>query len=1563
MDESLLGLEPHLPHVEEGAHLSFVAELIMFCPGSHLCRMVHTKQLFRSDASILRNVGKFSILQGTKQQFGNDIWILSGASTKILHHNTMEIDNLRKLVETCAGLGIVGTGFHKCGIDTVCYNEYNPAFCNWLRQHSKVPIIEGDLNQDDVVGQIFDVVGSSHILTAGVSCQPFSYLGDRRENKDERSTSLTGTLRMAYLNQAAIVILECTPAARDSTWVQSVLSDFCKTTGFSLQQNVLQLDSIWPAIRNRWWAVLAHPALAISSIPDMPKLRFQPSIMHLISKMLDAPDHVMNQIQLDPFELERFACQKGGVSKYVLNACKPLPTATHSWGSQMTACRCGCRGGGFKQVRLDQKGLHAVLIPIGDLTKHDENIHYKMRHILPQEVCMLNGMFPCKFHPTEESDIRLELAGTGQMASPIQSCWVISNVLFNLQEQGLLHDVPPPRHVIAKLCQELLRERDQVWNSQTRNKYLDIFELELKSIDHPVVFKNSQDDSSDDECLTQKIKEACPVIEAALATAAAVAEPGAVHRKGKGGSIPVKHPINCQDTVQSFVASDHHKLNPEGGQTSQVVYPSNGGVPGFEAKPLKRPHAEISSAMSAEGNETRKQQKNENQETSKQTTNMHNQQIDQTEIVVEQEKANIQQDQTVKNTDSLDQERACLILTGLPMEKLTEVRCQANHTVGQFALAEAKLMNIPGPLKTTDLVGHPIPISSLVLHEQIILLSRTLEDFQKCPRQTSSSSHPDLTNLTRFDAVWHQRGWVAWDEMDFYLQTIQSDKHIQTCQPVDFSIDIDPNAPMFVRSFQAQEEVDNQGIFTAGWHNHHWFPMHVQCLQDEWTITVPSEMQFQVQAMISTIMEDCKINFRGCSVPCKFGADCGFQTIAWILNQTSPDQPSLSMTPSEAIRWRLLFAEHLTQKGIGDIRFGNIKLGGMGDVKKELAHLVESHGVNPNRSQECVNHLVRALGIPDLKAVLASGNPWKDLKTRASGQNPPIQIVLAFELQQAIVARTKAGMTFGSRKNKKTENIQKKPLRIEASRIQVPSSIFQQQDGQLLSQINTDQMHANSKGIVVVNANEAVPYLQLQEPISKEGLGMLVLDINDERLPPVKEIISFPANCPDTSEPIILSAVLIQLGMKGVTRHIPQDRSKIEGVPTEVVRVLAFKDESNGNWHDILSKPVKTILAMPPCANISTDDIIDVWDRQFLTKNFTKCRAEDAEMFVCTLRLACQCTSGVLANSGQSGLYFEPRSSNGRAPDESYRVIWLPRKTVGEIRLLRQTAPQEAWIVRNGERLGLRVKEQHAKQMHELLRPDLNYIDGKGIQNFRVGPLPFGTTKKTLLKLFDTWQWAARPGQPVGQSKDHCGIFWSVQSAENPSHWVFTMEHGDVLISALANHRDSQKQTENLIVASKKTFQALQPSKTTHALDKTRPDPCQFDDPWAPQPATNAKPVSVSQLAAIEANVEKRVMASIQAKTGEESDVAMDEATENRVAKLENQVKQLSESMTSMSSSMSAFHQQQQHVNGQLGSQVTAIKQQVDHQNANLKALLDNKMEEQMSRIEALLTKRAKTAE
>lgn len=1350
--------------MSDGEAISLVAELILFCPGSHICQMVHSRLVFRTDANLDRTMMRFTILHGTKQSVGSNMWIQTSEHSRILKHSPLAVDHLKKLVETCAGLGIVGNGFHRSGIETVCYNEVNPLFCEWIRNNKSSPVIEGDLTETNTVGKVFDVVGSPHILSAGISCQPFSYMGDRKEQKDERSTSLTGTLRMAYLNQSAMVVLECTPAAQDSKWVQDVLQEFCNTTGFRMQQKVLHLDSTWPAVRNRWWAVLAHPAFQISPVQDMPSLRFQPTIMHLISKMLDPPEHIMKQIALDGFELERFSHQKGGIGRYVMNAYRPLPTATHSWGSQMTACRCGCRLGGFKQSRLDEKGLHAVLIPIGDLTKKGDDTYYGMKHILPQEVCLLNGMFPSGFKPNHESDVRLELAGVGQMASPLQSCWVIGNIMFDLYKQGLITEVPAPRHVIAKMCRDLIHDRDVVWSSQKRNKYHEIFETELRSIDHPIVFWNHEEESKDEDDFTQKLKEICPAIEAKLAKHSDVAGAEITSRKGKGGKIPPKHPVvhpSSHPLLQPKAEqvkhpvlhpSLHSSLQPEaekipkncqkfGNKTNlgnrnieEVVYPPNGGIPGFETGVSNKRHREEVDRQVVNV------QTEKEEHVKKSRISRPDEQILQNncQSVITSEESQVpdqkdEQSPMTSMTNSNQAPETCIVLTAMPMERVTEVKCNCNHTVGQFAVAEARLMDIDGPLQTTDLVGHHIPISSNIHHEQIIMLNPSLEDYQKCPRQTSSSCCPELAHLTRFDAVWHQKGWVAWDEMEFYLNTIQEEKGINACEPIDFSDDngMDVNSPIFANSFLKQED-PNQGVYTAGWFQQHWFPIHVVCCKDVWTITIPSELQFMVQDKVTSVLEGCEVRFRGTSVPSKFGADCGFQTIAWIQNQENKEQPSFPMTPQEAIRCRLVFAESLTTSKSANCKFGDLKLGGMNEhqIRAEVMQLIESHGVQQQRSEECVNHLVRVLGLPALQSVIASGSPWKELKSRANAQTPPIQIVLASELQQAIVARTKAGLTFGSKKNKKKEMQPRKPFRIDASMIQVPPSIFQQQDGKLLEQISADQLHSKSRGIVIANADEAVPYLRIQEPICREGLGLLVLDINDDRLPPVKEIISFPATCPDTAEPIILSAVLIQLGGQTVCRHVPQDRSKVEVVPTDVIRVLAFKDEMATQWKEIVAKPVKTVLASPPCAKVAPDDIVDVWDRQFLTKNFTRCRHEDAEIFVCALRLTTQCSAEVLGNSGQHGLYFEPRSSNGRSPDDGFRVIWLPKKDIGEIKLLRQTAAHEAWIVRHGDRLGLRVREEHAKQMHEQLRPDLSYIDGKSIQSFRVGPLPFGTTKK-----------------------------------------------------------------------------------------------------------------------------------------------------------------------------------------------------------------------------------------
>ena len=88
-------------------------------------------------------------------------------------------------------------------------------------------------------------------------------------------------------------------------------------------------------------------------------------------------------------------------------------------------------------------------------------------------------------------------------------------------------------------------------------------------------------------------------------------------------------------------------------------------------------------------------------------------------------------------------------------------------------------------------------------------------------------------------------------------------------------------------------------------------------------------------------------------------------------------------------------------------------------------------------------------------------------------------------------------------------------------------------------------------------------------------------------------------------------------------------------------------------------------------------------------------------------------------------------------------------------------------------------------------------------------------------------------------------------------------------------------------------------------------------------------------------------------------DVPMAPAQEARAAALEDQVKQLTSNVTQLTGSFNTLNTQQH----QLGSQVQKLKTHMDSPHANLHTLLDTKLEDQMSRIEALLSKRNKTSE
>ena len=75
---------------------------------------------------------------------------------------------------------------------------------------------------------------------------------------------------------------------------------------------------------------------------------------------------------------------------------------------------------------------------------------------------------------------------------------------------------------------------------------------------------------------------------------------------------------------------------------------------------------------------------------------------------------------------------------------------------------------------------------------------------------------------------------------------------------------------------------------------------------------------------------------------------------------------------------------------------------------------------------------------------------------------------------------------------------------------------------------------------------------------------------------------------------------------------------------------------------------------------------------------------------------------------------------------------------------------------------------------------------------YALGPFPYSTTKDAVTKLLKAWGWEARPLQPRGRSQDGSGITWTIQATTDPGHWIYVLQHGDVLISKLQDDKPAE---------------------------------------------------------------------------------------------------------------------------------------------------------------------------
>ena len=101
----------------------------------------------------------------------------------------------------------------------------------------------------------------------------------------------------------------------------------------------------------------------------------------------------------------------------------------------------------------------------------------RMRHMHASEVALANGLDP-GFEGFYMMPPRIALAGVGQLATPFQGAWVLSNALMNIQSSGLPVSMPAhPLNIMKNMAFSLFQQRDRLLGFPAKTDLMLRFEM------------------------------------------------------------------------------------------------------------------------------------------------------------------------------------------------------------------------------------------------------------------------------------------------------------------------------------------------------------------------------------------------------------------------------------------------------------------------------------------------------------------------------------------------------------------------------------------------------------------------------------------------------------------------------------------------------------------------------------------------------------------------------------------------------------------------------------------------------------------------------------------------------------------------------------------------------------------------------------------------------------------------------------------------------------------------------------------------------------------------------
>jgi len=668
---------------------------------------------------------------------------------------------------------------------------------------------------------------------------------------------------------------------------------------------------------------------------------------------------------------------------------------------------------------------------------------------------------------------------------------------------------------------------------------------------------------------------------------------------------------------------------------------------------------------------------------------------------------------------------------------------------------------------------------------------------------------------------------------------------------------------------------------------------------------------------------------------------------------------------------------------------------GNGDTWKEKLHsLLQEHGVPLAEVASRAHHVIDRLGEAPVASAMKGPQPWTELKTLSNQVVPMVQLIKPSELQVIIDKRAASGQQVGS-KNQKVKSKGKgkgKPSHsLDPALLRVETGVFVCGDQTPLSQISFSRVGPNASGVILTTVEEAMPYLRGGKQISAGGLAFLVVDGGDGSIPTtlIAEKIRFPVICSKNGEPLLIDALMYQLGSFPVTKQVVQDRFQVVSISSCVVKIAVYRDQLSMDWKEFLPHPLKHIFNLVPCLRPCQDEecdgsceawhpspsfrvhdpLLEVWGRQWIKINFAQCNPEEAQCFTIHARLPACLMKQLQSYSGIGGLFLEPKSIDGKTPSQEFHVVWLSKSTLADVQVYKRTIGGIIGLARMGDKLGLRCLTQDAERIHQALKPSSSFLPSGRKLYFLLGPVPFGTLKQSICDAVASIGWQARPVQPVPSSGLTEGLLWKLQAVESPPQNIIVGEHGEMVITRMADPYVHVKPVSSFVGANR-TLQMCAAGKSKNDVD-----PLQANDPWSKYMKSNVD--AMPKIAAQDPVkvLEDKVMESVLKRLPKESmevdsdaggrDEARFSSLEAKVAALHENQAQLHQMVVKQGENHGQYIDklaQQQHrleqAVGEQSSQLTHFQGQFKAQLDQQQGQLDNLFQQQMMRLEELLAKK-----